>query len=235
MFSDVRFTESAPLARLRNGLPGRGRRSAGPSRSARRRRRRAPRRGRQSVASAVRHRHRRAGRSGEHGGGRLGPVEAGQPEVHQDDGRVEALRGRGGLAAVRDGADDLEARPGRRAAARASSGTRRCPRRAAPGPPSLTPPRGATGSAAGPRRGSRSRRSGWRTPISLTSVSSCGSSAPVSRVRISRPPSRRRSATAPATESKLSPAGDGGAVGEPEPRALPHLDPVERRRRARRS
>ena len=52
--------------------------------------------------------------------------------------------------------------------------------------------------------------------------SSGGSSSPVSSVRIPRPPSSRRSTTAPATASKLVAARDRGAVGEAEPRALAH-------------
>ena len=38
-----------------------------------------------------------------------GSVEPGEPKVHQDDVGCEPLRGVGGITAVGDGADDLEA------------------------------------------------------------------------------------------------------------------------------
>ena len=167
-----------------------------------------------SVASAVRHRTAASGRAGANRGRRLGTVEAGQPEVHQDDVRRRAARA--ASAASRPSATEPTISSPSRAVEQQLErrrGTPRCPRRAAPrtAPSSrhLIRPRAAAGSAAGRPRGSRSRPRDGAPRSRSRARRARGSSAPVSSVRISRPPSSSRSATAPATVSKLVAAGDG--------------------------
>ena len=132
VFSGQVHAADSPRSVSRTGSPPRALRSGGLSRRIPRRRRRgrppAPRRrGLRGEADD-----RGARRAGAHGGGRMRAVEARQPEVHQDDVRVEAF-GRAAASPVGDRPDDLDPRPSGEEQLERRCGTPRCPPRAARG------------------------------------------------------------------------------------------------------
>ena len=85
----------------------------------------------------------------------------------------------------------------------------------------------AARSAAGRPRAPRARARDASPRGSATSPSSGGGSSPVSSVRTPRGSASSASTTARATSSNVLAARDRLAVGEPEPRALPHRDAVQ--------